>query len=100
MCVKYGHTVNLNLIELREAGHPVPDTNGMAAATDGNDGPTDAAGAFVTEDLVAKVALQGLEPETALNRHDSYGFFSQCNGLLITGPTNTNVCDVGVIIIH
>lgn len=72
----------------------------LAAATDGNDGPTDAAGAFVTEELLARVALDGLKPEEALMRHDSYTFFKQTDFLLITGPTNTNVCDVGIIIIY
>lgn len=72
----------------------------LAAATDGSDGPTNAAGAFVTEDLLAKVVIGGLDPEAALTHHDSYTFFKQTDFLLFTGPTNTNVCDVGIIIIH
>ena len=71
----------------------------LAAATDGNDGPTDAAGAYVTEELLVQAAISGLEPEKSLMRHDSYNFFKQTDNLLITGPTNTNVCDVGIIII-
>lgn len=86
------------LVQLQK--HDYGEIAFLTGATDGNDGPTDAAGAFVTEDIVAKVTIENLDPEAALNRHDSYNFFSQCNGLLLTGPTNTNVCDVGVIIIH
>lgn len=71
----------------------------LAAATDGNDGPTNAAGAIVTQDLLATITIKDINPEIFLDRHDSYTFFEQTGGLLITGPTNTNVCDVGVIII-
>lgn len=71
----------------------------LSAATDGNDGPTDAAGAFVTQDVIDNIFVHNLKPEKALEEHDSYTFFSRVEGLLKTGPTNTNVCDIGIFII-
>jgi glycerate 2-kinase len=69
----------------------------LSAGTDGEDGPTDAAGAFVTEDVVAAAHSQHLGPEDYLARNDAYHFFEQAGGLFLTGPTQTNVCDLRVI---
>ena len=71
----------------------------LSASTDGNDGPTDAAGAFATYELYKKSKELGLEIDDYLNRNDSYHFFEKCNGLLKTGPTNTNVCDIQLLLI-
>ena len=69
----------------------------LSGGTDGEDGPTDAAGAFVDEELVALARKQGLNPGEYLRRNDAYHFFSQAGGLLKTGPTHTNVCDLRVL---
>ena len=66
-------------------------------ATDGNDGPTDAAGAMVDGQTIARAQAQGLNPQAYLNGHDSYHFFAPLNDLIITGPTNTNVNDLLLI---
>jgi hydroxypyruvate reductase len=70
----------------------------MAFATDGSDGPTDAAGAIVDGTTVARARALGLEPRSALADNDSYTFFQRLGDLIVTGPTNTNVDDLYVVI--
>jgi len=72
----------------------------LSAGTDGTDGPTDAAGAFVTGDTVKKARMAGISPEEYLKNNDSYHFFKKVGGLYITGPTGTNVMDVQIILIY
>jgi glycerate 2-kinase len=66
----------------------------MALATDGTDGPTDAAGAVVTGETVARARARGLDPRVALAANDSYPFFEALGDLIRTGPTGTNVNDL------
>lgn len=63
-------------------------------ATDGEDGPTDAAGAFVTSDTLNKALKMGLDPDKFLENHDSYTFFKKIGNLIRTGPSGTNVNDL------
>ncbi len=65
-----------------------------ALATDGNDGPTDAAGALVDGTSLARGRRLGLDPRAFLDANDSYHFFEPLGDLLITGPTKTNVNDL------
>ncbi len=71
----------------------------LSAGTDGEDGPTDAAGAFVTDAVARAAAKLQLNAENYLARNDAYSFFQQCGGLLITGPTQTNVCDLRIVLV-
>jgi glycerate-2-kinase len=71
----------------------------LSGGTDGEDGPTDAAGAFVTEDVVREVRRQRLDTNDFLACNDAYHFFERAGGLFITGPTQTNVCDLRVIVV-
>jgi glycerate-2-kinase len=71
----------------------------LSGGTDGEDGPTDAAGAMMTEAIVRAALSQNLDPRPYLERNDAYSFFQQLDALLITGPTHTNVCDVRVMIV-
>lgn len=71
----------------------------LAASTDGNDGPTDAAGAFADISILAAAKELNLDLHAHLANNDSYNFFKICEGLLITGPTNTNVCDLHITLI-
>lgn len=71
----------------------------LSAGTDGKDGSADAAGALVDGETIARARAQGLVPEAYLSENDSYNFFRQVGGLLITGPTGTNVMDVQIIIV-
>jgi len=68
-------------------------------STDGVDGPTDAAGAIVDGNTLARAALHGLKPEEFLTNNDSYSFFSKLKDLILTGQTGTNVNDISVIVI-
>ncbi|MVT11085.1 glycerate kinase type-2 family protein [Chitinophaga tropicalis] len=70
----------------------------LSAGTDGTDGPTDAAGALADAGIMAKAAQEGLDAEHYLLEHDSYHFFEQAGGLLKTGPTQTNVMDIIVVL--
>lgn len=68
----------------------------MAFATDGSDGPTDAAGAVVTGASAGEIRLKGLDPTAALHGHDSYTVLLAAGGLIRTGATGTNVADLFV----
>jgi glycerate-2-kinase len=72
----------------------------LAAGTDGNDGPTDAAGAYVDGGTVERGRAAGLDARKALERNDSYSFFSVEGGLLVTGPTRTNVMDLVLTLVE
>jgi glycerate 2-kinase len=71
----------------------------LSGGTDGEDGPTDAAGALADEALVGEMRKQKLVPADFLARNDAYHFFEPLRGLIKTGPTHTNVCDVRVIVV-
>jgi glycerate-2-kinase len=71
----------------------------LCGGTDGEDGPTDAAGAFVDEELARAAIARGLDPADFLKRHDAYHFFDALGGLVKTGPTHTNVMDLRVVLI-
>ena len=68
----------------------------LAAGTDGRDGPTDAAGAFVGGATWAKITAAGRNPAADLRRHDSYAALNAAGALVKTGPTGTNVCDIAI----
>jgi glycerate 2-kinase len=71
----------------------------LSGGTDGEDGPTDAAGAIADERTLDRATQHGLNPAHFLNRHDAYHFFQQTGDLLMTGLTETNVMDVRVILV-
>jgi len=71
----------------------------LSAGTDGTDGPTDAAGAYVDGSTCRRAHARGLNPGEFLARHDSYHFFQSLGDLLITGPTRTNVMDIICLLI-
>jgi glycerate 2-kinase len=72
----------------------------LSGGTDGEDGPTDAAGAAADSKTWAKATTAGLSVPDHLARHDTYPFFDAVGGLLRTGPTGTNVADVRVILVR
>jgi hydroxypyruvate reductase len=71
----------------------------LSGGTDGTDGPTDAAGAIADGSTVRRAAGIGLDPRASLSQNDSYNFFAPLGDLLITGPTNTNVMDLRLILV-
>jgi hydroxypyruvate reductase len=72
----------------------VADVLLASIGTDGNDGPTDAAGAFVDGTTLDRAHQLGLDPLRYLGDNNSYAFFEAVGGLIRTGPTNTNVNDL------
>jgi glycerate-2-kinase len=69
----------------------------LAAGTDGEDGPTDAAGAFADGATLARSRALSLDAGAALDANDSHTFFEREGGLLRTGPTGTNVRDLVLV---
>jgi glycerate 2-kinase len=67
--------------------------------TDGIDGPTSAAGALADGDTVSRSLEQRLDARSHLANNDSYNFFLGMDDLLLTGPTETNVNDIAVIVV-
>lgn len=72
----------------------------LSGGTDGEDGPTDAAGAWFDEELHRTAKSSGLDPQVFLQRCDAYPFFNAVGGLIRTGPTHTNVMDLRVALIR
>ena len=71
----------------------------LFAGTDGTAGDTEAAGAFVDGDTVLAGGLKGVDARKYLDDNDSYRYFEAVDGLLVTGPTGTNVMDMGIILV-
>jgi len=72
----------------------------LSGGTDGEDGPTDAAGAVLDADVLAAARRQNLDAADYLARNDAYRFFTPLDALIKTGPTQTNVCDLRVVVAH
>jgi hydroxypyruvate reductase len=72
----------------------------LFAGTDGVDGPTDAAGAFVSPRTAERAREAGLDPAAALARNDAYSLFGALGDLLVTGPTGTNVSDIFIGLVN
>ena len=70
----------------------------LSGGTDGNDGPTDAAGAIVDPYTVEKGRKKGMEATEYLENNDSYTYLKNTEALLVTGPTKTNVMDIHIIL--
>lgn len=83
------------LIEAQATGITI-----LSGGTDGEDGPTNAAGAIANSTVAQSATTQHLDPLQPLLDHNSYPFFEQTGGLLITGPTHTNVMDVRVALVE
>ena len=71
----------------------------LSGGTDGNDGPTDAAGAIADGTTIQRANDMGLNAFELLCENNSYNFFKPLGGLLITGPTNTNVMDLRIVLV-
>jgi glycerate-2-kinase len=71
----------------------------LTAASDGSDGPTDAAGAFVDGETLKRAAACRLDPARALQQNNSYGFFARVGDLFRPGPSGTNVLDFVIALV-
>ncbi len=76
-----------------------PDVVVAAFGTDGTDGPTDAAGAVADGTTAERARRAGLNARRALAANDAYPFFSALGDLIVTGPTNTNVNDLYLVLV-
>jgi len=70
----------------------------LAAGTDGSDGPTDAAGAIADATTITRGERGGRAARAALDDNDAYTFLSAADALVVSGPTNTNLLDVYVVL--
>jgi glycerate 2-kinase len=99
---KGGRNQQLALSVLEILTGQVPETSAstelvfLSAGTDGEDGPTEAAGAWFDSNSMELATHLGLDPRDYLQRADAYHFFEKLGGLFVTGPTGTNVCDLRV----
>lgn len=75
------------------------DTCVFSLGSDGTDGPTDAAGGYADEHTLARMKAAGLNVQNMLDNNDAYHALQAVDGLIITGPTGTNVNDVTVLLI-
>lgn len=71
----------------------------LCAGTDGTDGPTEAAGAFADSQTASRAKAVGMDAATYLADNDAYHFFKPLGDLFITGPTNTNVMDLRIVLV-
>ena len=72
----------------------------LSGGTDGNDGPTPAAGAIVDQQTVQRGIQAGMKAAEYLRNNDSFRFFEKTGELLVTGPTKTNVMDVRIVLVQ
>ena len=72
----------------------------VCLGTDGTDGPTDAAGGFADGTTVSRATELGLNPLEYLHNNDAYNILAALDDLIITGPTNTNVNDLTLILVQ
>ena len=79
--------------------HNEPGWTLLSAGTDGIDGPTDAAGAFVDGTSLRRAHEKGLDPHAVLQNNDSYMLFAALGDLFQPGPTGTNVMDIKIVLI-
>ncbi len=99
---KGGRNQELALSFLNELKN-LPDNKNiyfLSASTDGNDGPTDASGAFACREVLKSAEAKYLEMGKYLSDNNSYNFFKQAGFLYKTGLTNTNVCDIQILIVE
>ena len=78
----------------------LPGVAVFSVGSDGTDGPTDAAGGYVDTDTDKTLKEQGIDIFSVLQDNDAYHALQACNGLVVTGPTGTNVNDVAVVLIE
>ncbi len=72
----------------------------LAAGTDGTDGPTDAAGALADGATVKRAREAGHDPRARLAQNDSNPLFATLGDLVVTGPTNTNLLDLYLLLVE
>lgn len=82
--------------DLKDFDHPIAF---LSAGTDGIDGPTDAAGAVITNETFNQAISSDINPKQYLENNDSYHFFQKAGGHLKPGPTGNNLMDLHIVLI-
>ena len=77
----------------------IPGAAVFSAGSDGTDGPTDAVGGYVDGETYAALAEHGISVFDVLKDDDAYHALQAVSGLIVTGPTGTNVNDVAVALL-
>lgn len=72
----------------------------FSVGSDGTDGPTDAAGGYVDYSTASELRSQGIDIHGVLQNNDAYHALKKCGGLIVTGPTGTNVNDIAVALLN
>ena len=78
----------------------VKDAAVFSVGSDGTDGPTDAAGGYCDGETMTVLRAKGIDVTAVLADNDAYHALKECNGLIITGPTGTNVNDLTVLLLR
>ena len=78
----------------------IPGAAVFSVGSDGTDGPTDAAGGYVDYETAGTLRAQGIDIFQVLKDNDAYHALQKCGGLVVTGPTGTNVNDVAVALLN
>ena len=78
----------------------LPEAAVFSVGSDGTDGPTDAAGGYVDGQTMGTLSARGLDAHRVLKENDSYHALKAVGGLIVTGPTGTNVNDVAVALLR
>ena len=94
-----GASILLTLLAAAQQIAGIGNAAVLALGSDGTDGPTDAAGGVVDGASRALLEAQGLRIPAILDENDAYNGLKACDGLLITGPTGTNVNDVSIVLV-
>lgn len=89
-----GRNQEFMLALLSELSGTTAPFSALSAGSDGIDGPTPAAGAWIDHETAARAARAGLDPRAFLLANDSHSFFAALGQLVQTGPTGTNVADI------
>lgn len=71
----------------------------FSVGSDGTDGPTDAAGGIADEHTLSKLTAAGMDIRKVLADNDAYHALKTIDGLIMTGPTGTNVNDLTVVLV-
>ena len=93
-----GRNQHLALVSAKKLSQ-MPGITLLSGGTDGTDGPTDAAGAVSDSTTLMNAETKQLDIQKYIADFDAYHFFKQEGGLIITGPTQTNVMDLIVVLI-
>jgi glycerate 2-kinase len=97
---KGGRNQEFTLAVLAKLGAEMHGITVLSGGTDGEDGPTDAAGAVADANTITALAEQQLSVEDFLHRHDAYTLFDRVGGLIRSGLTGTNVMDVRLVLVN